>query len=234
MSRSKSSSHGPKPQLRATALRPLPGAQLLRWVGGIQTVGLSADRVIVRTEKNASPSPPVSRNSEGISGATVALIVLGVVAVGVLIGIGLAVWAAYSVVSDDLDPENSPTIQRIEAEHPVMHDLNLETGDRTKYARSGGEPGLISLSYETGSWHIQEFTPLPGWTLDDVALEIVERAEAEGYELVQDEEIWCSTIRDGLVLKQPLKVQIVAVDPAPVVSDDFDPHVKLSLTANCR
>ncbi len=170
-------------------------------------------------------------SKRGNAAATV-LMIIGGLMIGLLTIVALAVWSVIGVARDDVDPDNSPTIQRFEAEHPPMSDIEVRTGIRTSYSRKGGEPGIISLGYSTGSLHVQKFEPLAEWTLVDVAAEIVELGKAEGYEFVQDEQRWCSThTADGQLLKYAIAIEIVSSDPIPRPENDFVPHVWVWLAA---
>lgn len=171
-------------------------------------------------------------DTKGGNVAAAVLMIVGGLALG-LVAIGaLVLWSIIGVVRDDLDPDNSPTIQRFEAEHPALSDLELRTGSRTSYSRKGGEPGLISLGYSTGSFHVQGFEPLAEWALSDVASEIIELGEAEGYEFVQDGQRWCSRYTtDGQMLRYAAAVEIVSSDPIARPEVDFVPHVSVRLAA---
>ena len=171
-------------------------------------------------------------DSKGGQAVATVLMIIGGLAVGLIAIVGMVLWSVIGVVRDDLDPDNSPTIMRFEAEHPVMSDLEIRTGNRTSYSRRGGEPGLISLGYSTGSLHVQEFEPQAEWALIDVAAEIIELGEAEGYEFVREEQRWCSRYTtDGQMLKYAIAVEIVSSDSIARPEVDFVPHVSIRLAA---
>lgn len=166
---------------------------------------------------------------DAIAGILTALAVLAATAVVV---VALVVFAIVSAVRSDLDPDNSPSIQLLEAEHPVMSDMEIQTGERIAYERSGGEPQIFSLSTSGGPrYHEQEFSAIEPASLDDVANELLTVAAAEGYEFVRTDQRWCSRTRDGARLDTAMSIEVVAVDPYPRPNVEFIPHVTMDLTS---
>ncbi len=177
-----------------------------------------------------SRPPSTGRNANGVVAGV--LIVVGVIVVGAVGIVGLIAWTVVGVVSDDVNPDNSPTIQSYELEHPVMSDVEIDSGKRTDYSRHGGEAGIISLGYATGSWHVQKFEPISGSTLDDVARELVDLATREGYVFVHDDRSWCSAFSTiDQELKYPLGIVIVDTDPLPRAGEVFVPYVSVRLNS---
>ena len=129
-------------------------------------------------------------------------------------------------VGGDEDEVSAEILAR-EAEYPVMSDVEISSGERTRLWRSEGSR---ALSYVTPGAHVQRFEPNEGSTLADVAAELVALAEQAGFVVEERfEEIeWCGV--DGRTPeKRSLSIYVSASPPVP----DLAPHVSLEIDRSC-
>ncbi len=125
------------------------------------------------------------------------------------------------------EDEVSSEILALEANYPVMSDVHLESGEQTLLFRSDGSR---AFSYEIPGGHMQRFEPLEGYTLGDVATELVEVAEQAGFVVEEKFEGtgWCGE-DDQPGNRRGISISVAA---QPIVPD-LEPHVSLEISRIC-